>query len=669
MAKLFIEESTLTAIGDAIREKTGKEDLIAPGAMPTEIASITTGTEANLIPLTVTENGTYYPTATLEVGKTYTMKSSYTNEELQALYEASIQVSEDGSEAYLQATSDGMIGIINLEGMYAVFASQENTVRIWLPEEWAGLAGVASGWYLDDGSGDGTPTEAPSITIGEMDMLFVQGGLAVLEPLYELNKADGFSEVTVNVAGSGGGTIEGAYTLTFLNYDNSFLFEKQTLAGDDSYNPVTAGKIETPTKESTLEYHYTHNGWSLTNGNPANDTALKNVQEDRTLYAAFAPTYRLYTVRFWDGEELIATEYVRYGETVSTPAVSEKDGFEFLGWSSNDFVIYGDADYYTQWKEISGFVLLGADTNISLTTIRCVAYCPTKNHMAIYEANTQCVHVYDTTNYPYTKLFTTSKLSAGSLSFLQYSNDGKYLMGGSTTKTFVLDTANSPYTTVNSISVSKARDGSFIPGTSDIIIGYDSQSFKAKRHPYTFGTAQIQYGTVASTGASFMVAIDKTGTKMAVAGSSPSCGDTAAIYNIGNGERDSACPVITTGFSKVAFDYSGRYAMFFPYSGNPTCYDTSTSPYTQVEWTSLVDVYNERTSSSLWSSRQYEYLFYQSTNNKLVAYDTRQVPFRYVEDFPEITQHIYDIDVSADLRSIALVSFQSGSYPTFIKSY
>jgi hypothetical protein len=43
MSKVFIQESTLTAIGDAIRNKTGKSALIAPGNMPTEINSIVAG--------------------------------------------------------------------------------------------------------------------------------------------------------------------------------------------------------------------------------------------------------------------------------------------------------------------------------------------------------------------------------------------------------------------------------------------------------------------------------------------------------------------------------------------------------------------------------------------------------------------------------------------------
>lgn len=43
MSKVFIEETTLTNIGSAIREKTGKSDLIAPGDMPAEIKSIVSG--------------------------------------------------------------------------------------------------------------------------------------------------------------------------------------------------------------------------------------------------------------------------------------------------------------------------------------------------------------------------------------------------------------------------------------------------------------------------------------------------------------------------------------------------------------------------------------------------------------------------------------------------
>ena len=59
MSKVFIEESTLTAIGDAIREKTGKAELIAPGNMSAEIASITTGGGGEVEPLVLTGEQAY----------------------------------------------------------------------------------------------------------------------------------------------------------------------------------------------------------------------------------------------------------------------------------------------------------------------------------------------------------------------------------------------------------------------------------------------------------------------------------------------------------------------------------------------------------------------------------------------------------------------------------
>ena len=43
MSKLFIEDTTLTAIGDAIRTKTGTTEPISPLDMPTVIGGITTG--------------------------------------------------------------------------------------------------------------------------------------------------------------------------------------------------------------------------------------------------------------------------------------------------------------------------------------------------------------------------------------------------------------------------------------------------------------------------------------------------------------------------------------------------------------------------------------------------------------------------------------------------
>ena len=61
MSKVAINEITLTNIGDAIREKTGKTNLIAPGDMPAEIASISTGGGGiEVEPIVLTGNCSYY---------------------------------------------------------------------------------------------------------------------------------------------------------------------------------------------------------------------------------------------------------------------------------------------------------------------------------------------------------------------------------------------------------------------------------------------------------------------------------------------------------------------------------------------------------------------------------------------------------------------------------
>lgn len=52
MSKVFIEESTLTAIGDSIRGKTGKTELINPTNMPAEISSIQGGSTGSLPAIT-----------------------------------------------------------------------------------------------------------------------------------------------------------------------------------------------------------------------------------------------------------------------------------------------------------------------------------------------------------------------------------------------------------------------------------------------------------------------------------------------------------------------------------------------------------------------------------------------------------------------------------------
>lgn len=57
-----------------------------------------------------------------------------------------------------------------------------------------------------------------------------------------------------------------------------------------------------------------------------------------------------FTVRFYDGEELVKTELVPYG-TVVTPPVLQKEGYQ-LSWYPRDLTIREDTDFHASWELI-----------------------------------------------------------------------------------------------------------------------------------------------------------------------------------------------------------------------------------------------------------------------------------------------------------------------------
>lgn len=161
----------------------------------------------------------------------------------------------------------------------------------------------------------------------------------------------------VNIAGiigthEGGGSIEGVATVTFCNYDGTELYSRPVFIGDDCPEPVAQGKINTPTKESDVQYNYTFNGWSDTLGGSASSTALKNITADKTVYAGYKTSLVYYTVRFYDGDTLMQESQVAYGET-ATPPSTERDGYEFVGWIPSSLVIKADTDFYGEWETLT----------------------------------------------------------------------------------------------------------------------------------------------------------------------------------------------------------------------------------------------------------------------------------------------------------------------------
>lgn len=153
-------------------------------------------------------------------------------------------------------------------------------------------------------------------------------------------------------AGGGGGSVEGYATVTFMN-GGEVLFSRMVLKGDDCPDPWVQKRIETPTKESTAQYDYTFNGWATADGGSADSNALKGITEDKTLYAAYTESVRMYTVNFYDGDTLLTTEQVPYGG--SSSYVHKKDDYIFIGWTPSPTNVSGDMDCYGTWEESVAF--------------------------------------------------------------------------------------------------------------------------------------------------------------------------------------------------------------------------------------------------------------------------------------------------------------------------
>ena len=260
-------------------------------------------TETDIIPLqdaTFTDNGNYYewyitpaPT-TLKAGETYHVKWGEQEYTLTAI---------DASSLVAGAVALGNLGI------YGLVDTGEPFLFSYVPN-WGG-AGVA--------------------TLGCLTL-----------------ETDATRKVRVyQKARSDSGLVR---YVTFIGALGNTLFEMPVLVGDDCKDPIDHKDIETPTKESTVSQVFTYNGWALTADGTADSNALKNVTEDRTVYAAFAVSARKYTVNFYDGETLLSTQQVAYGvtPTVTTP---KKDGYSFDSWQPTLGAVEGDTDYYAQWIE------------------------------------------------------------------------------------------------------------------------------------------------------------------------------------------------------------------------------------------------------------------------------------------------------------------------------
>jgi uncharacterized repeat protein (TIGR02543 family) len=167
-------------------------------------------------------------------------------------------------------------------------------------------------------------------------------------------KPNQFPEAIEGITTGGGGSSadERVKYVTFVYEENGETKEHSypVIKGDTCHDPAALGLIN-PTKASTVQYNYTFYGWGASDGGAADANILKNITEDKTVYAIFTATARLYTITWLDedGTELPGQKQWAYGTVPSyTPT---KDGVAFNGWTPTPVAVTGDASYTAMWVD------------------------------------------------------------------------------------------------------------------------------------------------------------------------------------------------------------------------------------------------------------------------------------------------------------------------------
>ena len=127
------------------------------------------------------------------------------------------------------------------------------------------------------------------------------------------------------------------YTVTFLDWDGTFLFSEKVEEGHDA-----KGTEVTPTREG-----YTFTGWSK---------PITNITADLTVIALYEEVKVYYTVTFldWDGTFLFSEKVEEGHDAKGTEVTPTREGYTFTGWSKPITNITADLTVIAQYKKEHG---------------------------------------------------------------------------------------------------------------------------------------------------------------------------------------------------------------------------------------------------------------------------------------------------------------------------
>lgn len=180
------------------------------------------------------------------------------------------------------------------------------------------------------------------LTIGGIDSSGYESDLSVLTGIasvavigqYDLYKyQEAWSDLTIEAT-----TIKPQFKVTFVNYDGTVLDTQYIEQFESAVDPITRDEnpISTPTKDSTIQYSYTFDGW---------DSSFVNIVSDRTIYATYVESLREYTVKYVSKGVVVKTASGLYGDNIvydgDIPVYTAEEPYAFYlfnRWDKSGFL-------------------------------------------------------------------------------------------------------------------------------------------------------------------------------------------------------------------------------------------------------------------------------------------------------------------------------------------
>ncbi len=180
-------------------------------------------------------------------------------------------------------------------------------------------------------------------------------------------KPNQFPEAIEGITTGGGGSSSDVRYVTFRNESTGEEYKKPVAYGDDCVDVVAKGLWKTPTKESTAQYDYTFYGWGALDNGAADANILKNITEDKTVYAIFASTVRTYTITWLDddGVTVLKTESLAYGTVPSYAPIKDDAVLDY--WTPTPTAVTGEASYTAAWSSVLASGKCGSNATWSLS--------------------------------------------------------------------------------------------------------------------------------------------------------------------------------------------------------------------------------------------------------------------------------------------------------------